>query len=449
MLQDYSDATVCVVDHGWYADVATSLTQWFGRVLLHIPVASPWPTSAQYSLGSGLPSMQQLPGQAYHGLVGNGMAGVEKIDDPRLMLDEIDLFIFPDTYQAEMQLDLRQRGKRVFGSGLGEELELDREALKDLLQQANLPVGPYEIVVGVEALRRRLKAGPGVVKISRTRGDGETLVSVDYDLVEDAILEMEHKMGAALAQSMRFIVEDMLPVDQMTEIGYDGICIDGQFTDGFVGIETKDRCYVCKFLPYGRMPEPLLRMNGGLAAALKAVQYRNFLSTEVLVAKPTPGSTGPQDAYLIDPCCRWGNPPGAMMQHLFGSTLPDVLWYGAEGQVVQPRSSGRWGVQLLITSAWGKDHWSMLKYPPEIRNRLFFHYPAVLHGRTYTAPAGYDNPTVCSVIGLGDSMQSAMDEAGEIAKLVQGYCLNVPHEGMVQAAEELEKLPDFGIHLGE
>jgi hypothetical protein len=40
-------------------------------------------------------------------------------------------------------------------------------------------------------------------------------------------------------------------------------------------------------------------------------------------------------AYLIDPCCRAGSPPNELYQ-LMISNLADVIWYGAEGLVIEP-----------------------------------------------------------------------------------------------------------------
>src|SRR5580698_7548721 len=108
---DLSKATVCVVDQGLFAELAAVLAPSFGRTLY----CSTWKTAFPRSNASA---------------VGKGLAGVQRIESFWPIIDQIDLFVFPDILNGDYQIYLRRLGKRVWGSGQAEELELSRAHAK-------------------------------------------------------------------------------------------------------------------------------------------------------------------------------------------------------------------------------------------------------------------------------------------------------------------------------
>ena len=99
--------TALVYDNGVFTELAVTLGRSFGRVLYYVP----WT--------SGMPKSNAL-------LIGEGLAGVERVENPFDFFDEIDIWIFPDVYEAGMQKWLAAQGKRVFGCKGGADLEIDR-----------------------------------------------------------------------------------------------------------------------------------------------------------------------------------------------------------------------------------------------------------------------------------------------------------------------------------
>ena len=129
----------CVYDYGQFVELAVTLSKQFGRVLYF----APW-------VDGGNPTSRLLR-------VGEGFDGVERIDEIWPYLDEIDLVVFPDVYEAGLQEYLVSRGKRVWGCRSGSELELDRKASKEISKSLGIDIAPYEVIKGFDKLREHLK----------------------------------------------------------------------------------------------------------------------------------------------------------------------------------------------------------------------------------------------------------------------------------------------------
>lgn len=167
-----------VYDNGIFTAMAETLAKDFGRVLYYVP----WT--------SGMPKSNAL-------LIGEGIDGIERVTSPWPHFDEIDIWIFPDVYEGELQEWLAAQGKRVWGCHGGAVLELDRPASKEESKKLGIDIGPYKVITGLDALRKHLKANDDQwVKISGTRGDMETFGAKTYDHVEPRLDELEHNLGA-------------------------------------------------------------------------------------------------------------------------------------------------------------------------------------------------------------------------------------------------------------
>ena len=77
MSDEYRNKVVCCVDLGLFTEFAVALTKSFGTVLYCVPSVSAFPKSNDLLVGSGLP-------------------GVHRIDSIWEVLDEVDLWVFPD-----------------------------------------------------------------------------------------------------------------------------------------------------------------------------------------------------------------------------------------------------------------------------------------------------------------------------------------------------------------
>lgn len=405
-----SRKTVCVVDNGLFVELAVTLAKSFGRTLYATNWISTFPRSNALRLGAGIPGIER----------------VNSIDDVE---DIVDCWVFPDIFQGPLQERLRRRGARVWGSGRGEALELERAKSKKWLANLGLPVGPYEVVTGMKELRRYLKEHDDqFVKISRTRGDMETFRSPHYRLIEPRLNELEHGLGP-VAEEQEFVVEES--IEARLEVGFDGFAVDGLYPGRALhGVEAKDSGYIGRVVPYGSLPGPLKFVNAKMAPLFEAMKYRGFWSSEIRVAKDnTP--------YLIDPCCRMASPPGELYLHLI-ENLADVIWAGSAGEMVQPKWRHPWGAQIVLKSPWAEQNWQPVDFPQELREHVKLHYLTMVGDRHYFVPQHVEMPEIGSVVAGGDTKEAAIKAVTEIAKQIEGYDIDYKVEALEQAAADMD-----------
>jgi hypothetical protein len=388
-----------------------TLSAHFGRVLYYCPWVTGFPTS-------------QLQ------MIGVGVKGIERVDSPWPHLDDVDIFVFPDVYEGDVQQYLVGLGKLVWGCRGGSEMEIDRAKSKEISTRLGIEVGPYKTMVGIEKLRSYLKKHDDqYVKISRTRGDMETFHAPNYAAVEGQLDSIDFKLGPK-ADLMEFIVEDN--TGPAIEVGYDGYTIDGQFPAScLVGVEAKDTAYVAKQMKYSRIPPAVRGVNDKLSPQLKKYQYRGFLSTEIR-------STEDGHDYLIDPCCRSGSPPGELYQ-LIVENLGEVIWYGAEGILVDPEFAGKWGAELIILSDALAESWVKVSFPEEHAANIKLRYFTEYEGSRYVIPQANKMPFLGAVVGYGDTAKEAIDKVTEIAKTVEAFDIKSQPEALEAALADLKE----------
>lgn len=402
--------TVLVWDNGIFVEFAKRLAEDFGRVLYFCE----WRT--------GYPSSRGL-------LVGAGDDDYERIEDPWPFIerDEIDLYVFPDCYEGKLQSYLRSQGKRVWGCGLGGELELDRPKAKEIFKKAGIPIGDYKEIIGLDALRKHLKKTDDAwVKINSTRGDMETFNSPTYEKIEPRLDELEHTLGAK-KKIMRFIVEKGIP--DAIEAGYDGFCIDGQFPKvGITGIEVKDKGYCGRTTAYKDLTPEVRAVNDALVPAFKGYNYRGFFSSEVRISDGK--------GYPIDLTARAGSPPSELYQNMM-TNLAEVIWHGAGGIVIEPEYEAPWGAEVLLHSSWADKNWAHITIPDEIRRNVKLRNYTVIEGETYIVPQLCGMPEIGAVVATGKTAKEAIKEAKRISGMVEGYYVEAPVEAMDEAHEDL------------
>lgn len=404
--------TVLVYDYGQFVELAVTLAKQFARVLYF----APW-------LAGGNPTSRLLR-------VGQGMEGIERIDEIWPHLGDIDLVVFPDVYEPGLQEYFLSLGKRVWGCRGGAELELDRVKSKETSKKLGIDIPPYTVLTGFDALRAHLKTHKDRwVKISNTRGDMETFHSPDYAKIEERLDELEHSLGAK-KKVMEFLVED--GVRPAVEVGYDGYTIDGKFPhDALVGVEVKDEAYLGRTMRYRALPEQVQSVNDKLAPALKRYGYRGFLSTEIRCKGGK--------AYLIDPCCRCGSPPSELYQVMIAN-LGEVLWEGSGGIVVEPEYRAKWGAMIKLNSEWASDNWQHVSFPKSIRDKVKLHNATIIDGQYYVIPHLDRRAAIGAVIGMGDTAQAAIDDCRRTAEKIEGYAIEKPIAALDKAREDLAKI---------
>ena len=408
-MKKYQNKSVLVVDGGGlFSPLAELLTKDFGRVGYFID----WQ--------SGFADGREL-------LIGTGLKDVEKVKYFWDVVNEFDLFVFPDVWAGDMQEYLRSIGKRVWGAGKASSLELFRWKTREIMKEVGLPTKDAWAVTGITKLRDMLKTKKDVfVKISQFRGIHETFHSENYRQVKGLLDELESKFGAML-ETIPFIVEEGIP--DAREIGYDGFCIDGQFPKkAFIGVEIKDKAYLGKVINYDDLPDTVKDVNDKLAPYMKG--YRQLFSTEV---REKDGK-----GYLIDLTCRQPSPAGEPELHVM-ENLAEVMWEGSGGVLIEPEYRAKYVAQIILCSNWAMCHFQLVEFPEEVRPFVKLYNHAIIDGKDYVVPQIAPMKELGSVIGFGNTPEEAIKMAQKNAEKVDGFDVEKEVESLDKAAKLMEK----------
>lgn len=411
-MTELRNQTVCVVDNGLFTHLAAKLAPDFKRTYYYSSWEQAFPRSNAMLLGSGIP-------------------GVQRINSIWPLIDEIDLFVFPDILHGPLQVYLQKLGKRVWGSRLAELLETERALSKSWLRDVGLEVGPYRKIVGMSALREHLQAHKDrYVKVSRTRGDMETFHAADYDLIAPRLDELDHAFGSK-KEHIEFVVET--PIEAKAEVGYDGFTIDGRYpAQAFYGVEKKDAGFVGEVVPYLELPGAVRTINAKLSPLFRQLNYRGFWSSEIRVTEDgTP--------FLIDPCCRMASPPGELYCYLI-ENLSEVIWAGANGKLIEPEWKYPFGAELILKSAWAQTNWQPIDHPPDLEGQVRLHYETRIDGKRYYVPQQIEMPEIGAVVAGGKTRDEAIKNVIKAAEQVRGYDIKFDASSLEEAAKQMDEL---------
>ena len=423
---DLKDKKALIIDFGYFTEVAVTLAKSFGHVWYYCFWEEACPTWHKY-------------------IVGSGMENVEKVWNIWDYINEADVVVFPHVYQGALQRYLRGLGIPVFGSGMGEGMELYRDRMKEILGELKLDVNEYKAIQGLDGLREYLKTKDDkYIKSNILRGGMESWKHDTYQLSKPVLDELEHSLGVYKGQE-RFIVEE--PVLDAVEVGFDGFSVDGVFPDKQItGIEIKGCCYVGAMITYNSLPFFLKKINQKQGPLFEDYEYRGCYSNEVRYTKDG-------KAYLIDQTCRNPEPNTSLALEMYDN-YAEIVWMVSNGMVPPIRYKYKYGVQAIIKSVWAISEPVAIYFPEEYRSRVKINNLAVIDGVYYSIPnsSGYSPQTsdvegIGSVVGLGNTLKEAIKDAQKIAETVKGYCIKIEVDALDEATSELEKLEKFGVKM--
>ena len=422
-MEDLSKKIVMVVDTCNFLEFAVKLSNDFGRVFYYCPNIEFLVKSPKDLVGDGIPEIIRVKGDSeFWRLVDSG---------------EIDLFVFPDVYMSGLQVHLRDHGHLVFGMGRAEFLELDRWKSRLTQERLGLPVPRTERVVGVDNLQKKLESiDDTFVKISNYRGDAETYHHIKKTMSGEFIDKLNYDLGYS-KDTYEFILEQSI---EGVEAGYDGWTSDGQFpVKSMYGYEVKDLAYVGKIVNDEDIPVALTLINNGLSSIFHENTSRGFFSTEIRVGND-------RVPYLIDPCMRCGEPPSeGNIENLVN--LGEVVWEVANGRNPIPVFEKKFLAMIMIGSVWAESNWMKVNFPSEYKRFIKLNnYMIDSKGEYCIVPMKRgEQCNIGSIIGLGDTLESAIKNAKEISEKVKGYDIMVEESALDKAQEVIDEGRGYGI----
>lgn len=418
-MKEISDVTCCVVDSGLFLPLAHCMATKCKRVLYWSPDTRAFPSVKQ-------------------SVIGDGFSHIERVREFWEFHNEIDLWCFPDVGLSGLQKHLREDGHPVWGSGDGDILELNREKFMRVLSEVGLDVPEFEVVIGWTNLRHYLRDKEDCyIKISRYRGDMETTHWRSWSQDENWINWLAVNFGSVKEQ-IRFLVFKSIDTD--LEIGADTYCVDGMFPDVMLnGFEAKDTTYFGSVTKREEMPEQIQEILEAFGPVLKQYGYRNQISFEDRVKG--------DNHFYIDATQR-GGMPSSGTQQLIWENFPEIVWAGANGEMVQPEPKAMFSIEAMVTTKTGKDLWDELEIDDRLVPWLRLSSCCYIDGRYCFPPDEFHDGELGWLIALGNTPTEALDRAKELADLLPDGC-DAKIEHLTDLIKEVETASESGIPFSE
>jgi hypothetical protein len=293
-------------------------------------------------------------------------------------------------------------------------------------------------IKGLDKLRDHLKKNENKwIKVDCFRGTFESFHAINYRLTEPVLDELEWKLGP-YKNEVVFIVEDAIDGNDVVEVAFDGYSIDGEYPDKTCfGYEVKGVSYASRVKKYKDLSPIITDFNAAISPTLKKYQYRNFISPEIRVGKDNV-------AYMIDFCCRMPSPISELYHELM-TNLPEIIWYGAEGKIVQPVFCAEYGMTVVIHSDWAEKNWQAIYFPPEIRQWVKLRNFCKINGDYYIVPYADGSVNIGAIVAIGSSIDECVKKLKSYADKVEGYRINIETGSLEQAQEYIKKGEALGI----
>lgn len=372
------------------------------------------------------------------GCIGDGFEGIDVVRKIKPILKEVDLVCFPDSRLSDFQFIFESMGIKVWGSREGEDLEQAREFFLKTLGKLGLDVPPHTVVVGLDALKEHLwDKEDQYVKISHWRGDMETTHWRNRKMDEGWMDWLAVNLGP-LKREMRFLVFPKIETD--LEFGGDTYCVDGKFPSLMLnGIEGKDKSYMSAVTERGDMPEQILEVFEAFSPMLRDYGYRNQITNEVRIKG--------DKSYFIDATQRGGMPSTAS-QHLLWRNFPEIVWAGANGELIDPEPDGQFSIETMITSSCGHDTWDTVEIPKELEPWCRFSNCLYYDGAYVFPPDEMRSKDLGWLCAIGDTPKETLQTIKGLADMLPDG-LNADVESLASIIEEVDTAKEEGVPFTE
>jgi hypothetical protein len=416
-MKEISQVTCLILDTGLFLPMAFRMAEACKRVIF-----------AQVS--------EKTPATIKSNCIGDGFEQIESVRDFWPLIDEVDLVCFPDSHHSGLQQHLESMGKAVWGCRKADVMELARGQFMKMLEDLGLDVPVYETVNGLAELREHLSDKTDkYIKISRFRGDMETFHWRDR-AHDDGWLDWLAVSFGPMQNHMRFLVFDK--IDTELELGGDTYCIDGTWPSLMLnGLEWKDKSYFGALTKRQEAPEQTLSVMQAFSPFLAKNKYLQFWSMEVRVKD--------DKSYFIDATVRAGLPSSASQQLLW-KNYPEIVWAGANGELVEPEPEAQFTIETMVTTKAEKDSWDTVELPEELKRNCRFSSCAFVDGRYCFPPDDLHTGDLGWLCALGNTPQETLDEIKRLADLLPDG-LDAKVEDLAGVLKEIDTAEKEGIPI--
>lgn len=404
-----------MVDGGLFLPFARRMAEEAKRVIWFNPDRKSFPTLKQGCIGYGFPDIEATLDFWPH-------------------LKEIDLACFPDIGHSGIQGHFRELGIPVWGAGPADRLEINRELFLDKLYELGLDVPEFTVVKGIRELADHLKDKEDqYIKVSRWRGDLETTHWRNWKMDNGWLDWLAVQLGP-FKNILRFIV---LPaIKTPLEIGGDNYNVRGRWPQTMLnGLEHKDTTYFSSVTKFNDMPDQLQEIMDAFGPLLREAATQWSMEVRIKDDK----------ALFLDPTTRGGMPSSASQQLLW-SNFPEIIWAGANGELVEPDPEALFSIECMVTTKSHSDCWDTVELPRELERHVRFSNCCYADGCYHFPPDEFHSGDLGWLCAIGDTPRQVLDAAKELAdQLPDGLDANL--ENLTGLIKEIEEGEAKGIPL--
>jgi hypothetical protein len=184
--------------------------------------------------------------------------------------------------------------------------------------------------------------------------------------------------------------------------------------------------------------EPVRMVNELFGPVLDRYGTQGPFSTEVRLVG--------DDPYFIDSTNRFGSPPSQLQTALI-TNLPQVIYHGARGELIEPESDDELGAQVLITSDREKEEWLPFDMDPKLRPWVKSAFACEVEGVITIAPNPLEN---CAgwLVATGDTLEQVIETLKERkALLPEGFDCDLT--SLCDLLREMESAKDYGVKIAD
>lgn len=424
-MENLKDKKVLFYCTGAFHPFALKLAESFGRVYYYTYWQTGFPCIEDALVGS-----EWEDGQMLEDFDGLPLTRVESFFD---YVDDVDLIVFPDCYTGDIAEYFKNKGKAVFSSMRGGDLEIERYDAKQLFKQAGIDVKPTKRIIGVDKLKEYLKKSTGKkwIKISKYRKCFETFCCEDYRMAELEIDRLAYKLSP-FKNIIEFLVEDDIP--KAVEEGIDTFSVHGEYPENCVaGVENKGLAYCGMCYPYEELTEGIKKVNKKLAPLFKEFEYQGAFSTEIR-------TTDNGEHFLLEPTARFPSPPSELYAEMY-KDIGNIVWEIGNGRMPKVECEKKYGLEMVLNVNFQDDESTHLAiyFPEEIRKYIKIKNPIKVDGQYYSLLINGISD-VGSIVVTGDSIEECRKEMEEVFNQVKVRGLTSEMSHIDDAIEEFRKM---------
>jgi hypothetical protein len=150
--------------------------------------------------------------------------------------------------------------------------------------------------------------------------------------------------------------------------------------------------------------------------------------------------------YFTDPTPRGGLPSTASQLALW-SNFPEIVWAGANGELIDPIPSAKYAAECMITGKSKKEQWPAVELPKELEDWTAFGNCCQIDGRLVFPADESGGDDLGWLVATGNTLEDVIDNLKKHADLLPDG-LDANTDAMVDLLVEAIKANGEGVDFG-